>query len=102
MANTITVEIAYALPNKQWLLSLLVEEGTTALQAVELSGIAAHCDALDIHQMTMGVFSQIIDPASYVLKAMDRVEIYRPLIYNPNDLRLQRAGQKRGKKWRAS
>jgi len=98
MANLITVEVAYALPTQQCLLSLTVEQGTTALEAVKLSGIQARFPELNIEEASIGVFSQVVDPASYVLQAFDRVEIYRPLVFDPNDLRLQRAKQKRAKK----
>lgn len=93
MADLIDVEVAYALPDTQCLLHLTVEEGTTALQAVKLSGIASRFAEIDIDSAPMGVFSQVIDPASYVLNAWDRVEIYRPLVFDPNDLRLQRASK---------
>jgi len=102
MADLIDIEVAFALPDTQCLLHLTVEEGTTALQAVKLSGIALRFAEIDIDNAPMGVFSQLIDPASYVLKALDRVEVYRPLLCDPKDLRLQRASKKRGKKWRMS
>lgn len=94
---TIIVEVAYALPEKQQIIALNVPEGTTAWQAVEQSGIAAQFPGLDIHSAPMGVFSQplgakgIPTAKEYVLAPGDRVEIYRPLLADPKEVRKQRA-----------
>ena len=95
--DLITVEVAYALPHKQKILSLLVEPGTTALQAVERSGIVKHFPEIDIANAKMGIFGQSLGTkgldtaASRVLHEGDRVEIYRPLISDPKDARRKRA-----------
>ncbi|MET0357072.1 MAG: RnfH family protein [Cellvibrio sp.] len=95
--DLITVEVAYALPQKQKIIALLVEPGTTALQAVERSGIVKHFPEIDVATAKMGIFGQSLGtkglaPAtSYVLHEGDRVEIYRPLICDPKDARRKRA-----------
>lgn len=95
--DLIRVEVAYALPHQQKIISLLVEPGTTALQAVERSGIAKHFPGIDIASAKLGIFGQSLGikglaPAvSYVLHEGDRVEIYRPLICDPKDARRKRA-----------
>lgn len=89
--SLIKVEVAYALPHKQKIIALDVEEGTTALQAVADSGIANEFDNIDIKNDSMGVFGKAIKPGEYQLKAGDRVEIYRPLIADPKAVRKARA-----------
>ncbi|MDZ7753722.1 MAG: RnfH family protein [Gammaproteobacteria bacterium] len=94
-ADTITVEVAYALPEQQWLLELQVPEGTTARQAVESSGLLEACPDLDLDNSRLGIFGKASKP-DQVLRARDRVEIYRPLIADPKEVRRLRA--KEGKR----
>lgn len=95
--DLITVEVAYALPHKQKILALLVAPGTTALQAVERSGIATHFPEIDLANLKLGIFGQSLGSkgldtaASHVLHAGDRVEIYRPLLSDPKEARRKRA-----------
>jgi uncharacterized protein len=95
--DLITVEVAYALPHKQKILALLVTPGTTALQAVELSGIVKHFPEIDMANLKLGIFGQSLGgkgqnaAESHVLHAGDRVEIYRPLISDPKEARRKRA-----------
>jgi len=92
-ANRITVEVAYALPEEQVIISLQVQPGTTIQKAIELSGILAKYPQIDIEQDDVGVFgkAQTLDT---VLKAKDRVEIYRPITCDPKEVRRQRAKKK--------
>ena len=95
--DLITVEVAYALRHKQKIIELLVEPGTTALQAAERSGIVKHFPEIDLSTAKLGIFGQSLgtkglDSASeYLLHAGDRVEIYRPLISDPKEARRKRA-----------
>lgn len=103
-SSMIRVEVAFALPEKQTLLSLSVPAGTTALEAVEQSGILAIFPQIDVNTDKMGVFSQVLgtkgldEPASYKLRERDRVEIYRPLIADPKEVRRRRAEEAKAKK----
>lgn len=92
-ADRITVEVAYALPEEQVIISLQVQPGTTIQKAIELSGILAKYPQIDIEQDDVGVFgkAQTLDT---VLKAKDRVEIYRPITCDPKEVRRQRAKKK--------
>lgn len=93
----IEVEVAYATPQRQLIVPITVPVGTTALQAVQQSNIAAEFPEINIQKDPMGIFSKPLDgkgrpqPADYLLSAGDRVEIYRPLIIDPKAARLQRA-----------
>ena len=100
----ITVEVAYALPEKQSLIKLSVPEGTTALAAVEKSGVLASYPEIDTNIYKMGLFSQVFgtkglnEPAAYLLQDRDRVEIYRTLIADPKEVRRRRADEAKAKK----
>jgi len=95
--DLIAVEVAYALPHKQKIFSLLVEPGTTALQAAERSGITQHFPEVDLSTAKMGIFGQSLgtkgldSAASHILHEGDRVEIYRPLLSDPKEARRKRA-----------
>ncbi|KAA0691315.1 RnfH family protein [Halopseudomonas laoshanensis] len=99
MDKTLVVEVAYALPHKQKILSLTVPEGTTALQAVQQSGIQNHFPELDLDASAMGIFGKgIPKPAERILLSGERVEIYRPLIADPKEVRKQRAAKAKAAK----
>lgn len=89
------VEVAYARPDKQQIVSVKVPEGTTALEAVKLSGIVDIFPEIEPDAIDMGVFGKVIkDPASHELREGDRVELYRPLKIDPKQARLNRAKKK--------
>lgn len=98
-AATIPVEVAYATPKKQRIVALDVPLGTTAYEAVIASNITREFPGIDPESAPMGIFSRLLDgkgrptPREYVLQEWDRVEIYRPLLIDPKQARLQRAGQ---------
>ncbi len=90
----IEVEVAYALPQKQKIYALLVEKGTSALDAVRRSSILQDFESVDIESAKMGIFGQTVKaPAKHPLQAGDRVEIYRPLIADPKEARRRRAAK---------
>ncbi len=88
----ITVEVAYALPERQRILALKVPAGTTMLDAAGRSGIARLFEGLDLATAKMGIFGKAVaDPRTHVLADGDRVEIYRPLTVDPKEARKARA-----------
>lgn len=99
--DLITVEVAYARPDKQKIVELLVEPGTTAFQAVERSGIVQAFPEIDLENAKMGIFGQALGtkglkpPREHELQPGDRVEIYRPLIADPKEVRRRRAQKKK-------
>lgn len=101
MANeseTMRVEVAYARPDKQVILAIDVMPGTTAEQAIEASGILEQFPEIDLSTNKMGIFGKLSKSVTE-LKAGDRVEIYRPLIADPKEVRRKReADGKRMKK----
>lgn len=99
--DLITVEVAYALPDQQKIIELLVEPGTTAFQAAERSGIVSVFPEIDLENAKMGIFGQSLGtkglkpPREHELQPGDRVEIYRPLIADPKEVRRKRAEKKK-------
>lgn len=99
----ISVEVAYATPERQRILALEVPRGTSAHEAVKLSKIADEFPAIDIDTDLMGIFSKVLDgkslpgPRDYQLSPRDRVEIYRPLTIDPKQARLNRAAVAKSK-----
>lgn len=102
--STISVEVVYGLPQKQQLIKLNVAVGTTAYQAVEQSGILQSFTEIDLASCKMGIFSQVLgtkglpEPDVYEMQNRDRVEIYRPLIADPKEVRRRRAQEAKLKK----
>ena len=94
MAEMIRVEVAYALPHKQKILALDVPEGTSVLDAAKMSGTTAEFPELQLDGAKMGVFGKAVpNPAAEQLREGDRVEIYRPLLIDPKQARLNRAAK---------
>lgn len=90
------VEVAYAKPDEQVIIPVDVEQGTTLTQAIEHSGILQRFPEIDLKQNKMGIFGKAAK-ADTVLREMDRVEIYRPLIADPKESRRRRADKKANK-----
>jgi len=93
-AEKIPVEVAYALPHKQEIIMLEVLPGTTAQQAVLQSDIRRYFPDLRIEGAALGIFGKAVK-SSHVLHAGDRVEIYRPLIADPKEVRKKRTAAAR-------
>ena len=98
MPELIKVEVAYARPDKQLILELMVEPETTLEQAVERSGIEEHFEGFDLASAKVGIFGKLAKKDAS-LREGDRIEIYRPLIADPKEVRRKREAEgKRMKK----
>ncbi|EHL86562.1 RnfH family protein [Citrobacter portucalensis] len=86
----IVVEVAYALPEKQYLQRVTLQQGATVEEAIRASGLLELCTDIDLSKNKVGIYSRPVKLAD-VLQDGDRVEIYRPLIADPKELRRQRA-----------
>ena len=93
--DQINVEVAYATPDRQQILALTVEPGTTLEQTVEQSGILKLFPEIDLSVNKIGVFGKLGKKTAEI-KPGDRVEIYRPLIADPKEVRRKREAE--GKK----
>ena len=91
MSDTIEVEVAYALPEKQRIEKLSVPCGTTAADAVAMADMGRFFDVLPaVESMKLGVFGKAV-AATHELSAGERVEIYRELLIDPKAVRRARA-----------
>ena len=97
---TIRVEVAYALAERQALVALDVEPGTTMYDAVVRSRIAEQFPGqIDPERIAMGIYAKVEpNPRARVLQDGDRVELYRPLMVDPNDSRKERAQKAKQKR----
>jgi putative ubiquitin-RnfH superfamily antitoxin RatB of RatAB toxin-antitoxin module len=94
-AAMIRIEVAYALPDRQQIIALEVEENCTVLDAARRSGIDREFPEIDWASALFGIFSHIVEqPAQQLLRDGDRIEIYRPLLIDPKVVRQQRADNK--------
>jgi len=90
--NLIEVEVAYAKPEAQVILTIFVAEGTTLEQAVKLSGVLDHYQDINNSELKLGIFGVVCKP-NQTLRHGDRVEIYRPLRRDPKEARRNRANK---------
>ena len=88
--QSIEIEVIYALSDNQIIRQLSLPVGTTAQQAVELSGIIGIFPEIDLSKNKLGIFGKLVG-ADAILRNRDRVEIYRPLIVDPKERRRRRA-----------
>ncbi len=90
--ETFPIEVVYALPDVQVLIPLEVEEGTTLRSAIERSGVLERFPEINLEKTKVGIFGKL-SKLDAPLRAKDRVEIYRPLIADPKEVRKQRAAE---------
>ncbi|GLR64082.1 RnfH family protein [Marinospirillum insulare] len=89
------IEVAFALPTKQKILSIKVPKGTSVYAAALSSGIDAYFPDLDLTTSRLGIFGKLVaKPAEQEVKQGDRIEVYRPLIADPKASRAKRAEKK--------
>lgn len=86
----IRIEIVYALPQEQTLLKLEVPQGTTLGEAVGLSKLTEKYPEIDVSKGKFGIFGKL-SKTDTVLREQDRIEIYRPLLADPKEVRRKRA-----------
>jgi putative ubiquitin-RnfH superfamily antitoxin RatB of RatAB toxin-antitoxin module len=97
MAETaqLEVEICYATPDVQVRKSVSVAEGATVQEAIMQSGVLRECAAIDLTVSRVGIYGKL-KTLDTVVRAQDRIEIYRPLIADPKDSRRRRVEKKGG------
>lgn len=92
MSEMLRIEVCYALPEKAELVSLKLPEGATLQQALEASGLLEKHPEIDLKKNKFGIFAKL-GKLDAQLRDRDRVEIYRPLIADPKEVRKQRAAE---------
>ncbi|MER2490530.1 RnfH family protein [Catenovulum sediminis] len=88
--HLLKIEVAYALPTEQSLLTVHVEKGTDIQTCIEKSGILQKHADIDLSQNKVGIWSRTRKLSDQVQDG-DRIEIYRPLIADPKEVRRKRA-----------
>ncbi|MBD2859289.1 RnfH family protein [Spongiibacter sp. KMU-158] len=97
--NTVHVEVAYALPNVQRIIALDLPAGSSVRDAAVASGLDKQFEGLDLNSADLGVFGKVVaKPEAQTLVDGDRVEVYRPLIADPKEVRKQRAAKVKARK----
>ena len=86
----IHVEVVYALPDRQFLLPVHLDEGSTVEDAIRRSGALDAFPEIYLAKNKVGIFSKLVK-LDEPLRDKDRVEIYRPLIADPKEVRRKRA-----------
>lgn len=88
----IIVEVAYATPTEQLIIPVRVEDGISAEHAILASGLLRKFPEIDLTVNKIGIFGKLTK-LDQPLRHLDRVEIYRPLIADPKEVRKQRAAE---------
>ena len=94
---TIRVEVAYAQPERQVIIPVDLPEGATLEQAIVQARIQEQFPDIQLQTAKVGVFGKL-SKLSAIARAGDRIEIYRPLLADPKEVRKKRAAE--GKRMR--
>ncbi|PIV87689.1 MAG: RnfH family protein [Hydrogenophilales bacterium CG17_big_fil_post_rev_8_21_14_2_50_63_12] len=92
MSKQIQVEVVYGRQDRQKVARISLNEGASVREAVEHSGLLAEFPEIDLAKNRLGIWNKLAKPDA-VLRDQDRVEIYRPLIADPKEVRKQRAAE---------
>lgn len=90
MGNKLTIEVAYATPEKQVLLTVHPQEGATVEECIRMSDVFEHFPEIDLEQQKVGIWNKTVKLNAQPRDG-DRIEIYRPLIADPKAVRKRRA-----------
>ena len=94
MTEKIKIEVAYARPDLQKILAISVPIGTSVYEAARVSGIDKVFPEIDFSTIDMGIFGKVVkDPKNQAIREGERIELYRPLIIDPKQARLNRAAK---------
>ncbi|MDO9424689.1 MAG: RnfH family protein [Methylobacter sp.] len=86
----VEIEVAYAKPEQQVIVTVAMEEGATVEAAIKASGLLERFPEIALSELKAGIFGVVCKPDQPVREA-DRIEIYRPLLHDPKEARRQRA-----------
>lgn len=97
--HNMMVEVAFALATEQKIIALDVPDDCTVYDAAVRSGIIKSFPQIDLETSPMGIFGKAVrTPKTTILKAGQRVEIYRPLQVDPKQARARRAAKMQAEK----
>ena len=84
------VGVCYAQADRQIWLRLDVPEGSTIAEAIELSGLLTQYPEVNLENQKVGIFGKIAK-LDAIVKDGDRVEIYRKITADPQQVQRRRA-----------
>lgn len=84
------IEVVYGTPTKQKILALAVADKTTIEEAIMQSGMLALFEEIDLSVNKVGIWNRAAKLGDELID-LDRIEIYRPLIADPKEVRKRRA-----------
>ena len=90
MSEKIVVEVVYAYPERYFLEKLTLENPITIQNVIVQSGVLEKYTEIDLRQNKVGIFSRLAKLTDMVENG-DRIEIYRPLIADPKEIRRKKA-----------
>ncbi len=91
------VEVAYATPGRQELIEVQALPGATVEQIIRESGLLESFPEIDLSRQRVGIHGEVVDLQDPVHDG-DRVEIYRPLLADPKEIRKRRVKPRTGRK----
>ncbi len=94
MPERIAIEVVHAAAGRHERVPLQLPAGSTVLQAIAVSGLLQRFPEIDLSRNKVGIFGRLVE-ADAPLHSGDRVEIYRPLIADPKEVRRRRAAEGR-------
>lgn len=92
MSENITVEVVYALPQKQKLFSVKTRSGAQVSEIITQSGVLREFPEIDLVTAKVGIYGKQVKLDAEP-RDNDRIEIYRPLIADPKEIRKKRAAE---------
>lgn len=86
----LTLEVVYALPDRQKIQVVQVTPDTSVEDAIIQSGIMQFFDDIDLSKNSVGIWNKTCKLTDQPRNG-DRIEIYRPLVADPKEIRRRRA-----------
>lgn len=88
--ETITIEVVYGTPISQKIIEVSVDVEATIENAIKASGIMSIYTEIDLAINKVGIWNRAAKLTD-TLSDLDRIEIYRPLLADPKEVRKRRA-----------
>lgn len=90
LQEQLIIEVVYGTPTRQEIISCIVEPNTTIEQAILASGIVDEFPEIDLAVNNVGIWNRVAKLTD-IVKDLDRIEVYRPLLADPKEVRKRRA-----------
>jgi len=88
--ESMQIEVVYGTPKEQVILLVAVDIGCTVEEVIKISGVLTSFIEIDLTMNKVGIWNRTAKLTD-VVKDLDRIEIYRPLIADPKEVRKRRA-----------